>query len=155
MKSQFHAIAIALMMTGVSVALAADAASDDPAAKFIANSNWQGMHEHKGHADPKASAARLKVTQRDGKTFRAEFYLNSPRAGRRGVKVKGELDPKTGAVRMQPYEVISGVWGAGKDLLEEVWDGTIDGTKVEFARKTNSGTWDCSLTLKTKDEKEK
>jgi hypothetical protein len=155
MKPRSFAIALLLLAAAMSVAFAAEAPSIDPAAKFIVNSNWQGTHEHKGHADPKASAARLKVTQRDGKTFKADFYLSNPRTGKRGVKVRGELDPKTGAVRMQPYEIISGAWGAGSDLLEEVWDGTIDGNKLEFSRKTKSGTWDVSLILKTKDEKEK
>src|SRR4051812_7142865 len=154
MRPRAFRIVIFMLAAAVSFAFAADA-SKDPAAKLIVGSNWQGTQEHKGHADPNASAARLKVSQRDGKTFKGEFFLNNNRTGRKGVKIKGELDPKTGEIRMQPYEIISGAWGAGEDLLEEIWAGTIDGSKLQFQRKTKSGAWDVTLTFKTKGEKEK
>ena len=149
------AVIVASLILACATWLAAADAAKDPAAKLIAGSNWQGTHDHKGHADPSSSSARLKVVKREAKTCTGEFYLNNPRTGRRGVKVAGEVDAKTGEVRMKPYEIISGTWGTGKDILEEVWTGTVNDNKLEFERKTKNGTWDVSLTVKAKGDKDK
>jgi hypothetical protein len=151
MKTSSALIFASLVLACTTCLVAADA--KDPSAKLIAGSNWQGTHEHKGHADPSSSSARLKVAKREGKTFTGDFYLSNPRTGRRGVRVKGEVDAKSGEVRMQPYEIIAGTWGTGKDILEEVWTGSVDDDKLEFQRKNKSGTWD--VKLKAKAEKQK
>ena len=134
------------------LASAAGEASKDPAGKLVADSNWQGVYEHKGHANPNAGAARLKVTQRDGKTLKAEFWVNH-KGRKRGVKVNGEVDPKTGTLRMKPYEIISGTW-AGADVLEEVWEGTVKDASLTFEHQNKHGTWATTLTLKTSDAKD-
>src|SRR5688572_11996661 len=93
-RSYLVAIAV-LALTGWPAPAADDDGAKEPAGKLVAESNWQGVHQHKQHATTKPSAARLKVTERDGEKFKGEFWLNA-RGARRGVKVEGEVKAKTG-----------------------------------------------------------
>ena len=142
---------VALLGAIPVVSLAGDDAKVDPAGKLVVNSAWQGVQQHKGHARTKPASARLKVTQRDNDKLKGEFWLTE-RGGKRGVKVDGVVDGKSGSLTLKPYEIISGAWGSD-NLLEETWPGTVADTRLAFQRKTQRGTWDVNLTLKTKDER--
>ena len=128
-RTRFILVLITLL---TSVLLAADTpttkkSTPDP---LPVGSIWTGIESN----DPRMAKrvdhkAKLKIIERDGTKFTADYNVAEPK-NPRAVRLEGTI--RSGLIEARVSKIIKGKWGGG---AESVWDGRVEGNELTFVRK--------------------
>jgi hypothetical protein len=141
------ALALILVLLNPSVHFGADNRATDLA---TANTTWKGIEAPDDrNAKAKDRPATLKILERNGDDFVAEYWVQAQRE-RRGVKLKGEIH--RGKISAKAVEVLKGVnWEEG--ILECEWAGGVKGEELVLQRKHQDLITTTKLTIQTESSK--
>lgn len=129
------------LLAVLCVALLA-ATKPDAADLLPAKGRWAGTEgRDQSHARSHDRAARLRVTDRDGAAFTAEYWIDRTD----GLRLKGTV-AADGRIDCVPVEILKGQWA--RNILTDRWHGTATADAVTLTRKLSGNGGERTVALK-------
>jgi hypothetical protein len=128
--------------------LAAD--SEKKADYFQEKSRWSGLVTNdERKAKRVEERAVLRVVERDGEKFAAEYTEHLPGGGTRSLRLEGRV--KNGKIEARVTKIVKGTWAGAADV---VWQGEIREKQLGFVRQ-NDKKLNVTTRLTLDEDKEK